>query len=135
MDKIIKNKIIKSEQQWRDQLSAEQFNVCRKHGTERAFSGEYADCKQDGTYLCVCCGEPLFSSAAKFDSGTGWPSFWQPVNENAIEETEDTQLFMKRIEVHCSKCDSHLGHVFPDGPQPTGLRYCINSVSLKLKEK
>ncbi len=135
MAKITKHKIIKSEQQWRKQLSEEQFNVCRKHGTEHAFSGEYANCKQEGTYLCTCCGEPLFSSDTKFDSGTGWPSFWQPVNDTAIEETEDNQLFMKRIEVHCSKCDSHLGHVFADGPQPTRLRYCINSVSLKLKEK
>ncbi len=135
MAKITKHKIIKSEQQWRKQLSEEQFNVCRKHGTEHAFSGEYANCKQEGTYLCTCCGEPLFSSDTKFDSGTGWPSFWQPVNDTAIEETEDNQLFMKRIEVHCSKCDSHLGHVFVDGPQPTRLRYCINSVSLKLKEK
>ncbi|VAW90917.1 Peptide-methionine (R)-S-oxide reductase MsrB [hydrothermal vent metagenome] len=133
MGKITKNKVTKSEQQWRDQLSEAQFNVCRKHGTEHAFSGKYADCKQDGTYLCVCCDAPLFSSDSKFDSGTGWPSFWQPVNKTAVKGTEDTKLFMKRIEVHCSKCDSHLGHVFPDGPQPTGLRYCINSVSLKLK--
>jgi len=128
------DKIIKSDQQWQEQLSNEQFQVCRKHGTERAFSGEYANCKQDGTYACICCGEPLFNSNTKFDSGTGWPSFFQPINETAIDETEDTKLFAKRVEVHCSKCDSHLGHVFPDGPKPTGLRYCINSVSLKLKE-
>ncbi len=128
-----KNKIIKSEQQWREQLSTEQFNVCRKHGTERAFSGQYADCKDKGIYHCVCCDAPLFSSDTKFDSGTGWPSFYQAINDTAIGETEDNKLFMKRIEVHCNRCDSHLGHVFPDGPQPTGLRYCINSVSLKLR--
>lgn len=125
----------KSDTQWQQQLSEEEYQVCRKHGTEPAFSGEYADCKKDGDYLCTCCGEPLFDAKTKFDSGTGWPSFWQPINETAIEETEDNKLFMKRTEVHCRHCDSHLGHVFPDGPQPTGLRYCINSVSLKLKEK
>ena len=129
------DKITKTDQQWKDQLSEDEYQVCRKHGTESAFSGEYADCKQEGCYTCTCCGEPLFNADTKFDSGTGWPSFWQPINETAIEETEDNKLFMKRVEVHCNKCDSHLGHVFPDGPQPTGLRYCINSVSLKLKEK
>jgi len=129
------DKITKTDQQWRDQLSEDEYQVCRKHGTESAFSGEYADCKQEGSYVCTCCGEPLFNADTKFDSGTGWPSFWKPISETAIEETEDNKLFMKRVEVHCNKCDSHLGHVFPDGPQPTGLRYCINSVSLKLKEK
>ena len=129
------DKITKTDQQWREQLSDEQYQVCRQHGTERAFSGEYADCKKDGTYVCACCGVPLFDSTTKFDSGTGWPSFYQPINNTAVGETEDNKLFMKRIEVHCNKCDCHLGHVFPDGPQPTGLRYCINSVSLKLKEK
>jgi len=128
------DKITKTEQQWREQLSDEEYKVCREHGTERAFSGEYADCKTAGTYLCTGCGEPLFTSETKFDSGTGWPSFFQPISDKAIDETEDNKLFMKRVEVHCAKCDSHLGHVFPDGPQPTGLRYCINSVSLKLKE-
>ena len=128
-------KITKTEQQWKEQLSEDEYQVCRKHGTESAFSGEYADCKKEGSYVCTCCGEPLFNADTKFDSGTGWPSFWKPISETAIEETEDNKLFMKRIEVHCNKCDSHLGHVFPDGPQPTGLRYCINSVSLKLKEK
>ena len=128
------DKITKTDQQWRDQLSEDEYQVCRKHSTERAFSGEYSDCKQEGSYVCTCCGEPLFSSDTKFDSGTGWPSFWKPISETAIEETEDNKLFMKRVEVHCNKCDSHLGHVFSDGPQPTGLRYCINSVSLKLKE-
>ena len=129
------NKIIKSKQQWREQLSDDEYRVCREHGTERAFSGEYAESKQDGIYHCTCCGEPLFISDTKFDSGTGWPSFFQPINKEAIGESVDGKLFMKRTEVHCNKCDSHLGHVFPDGPQPTGLRYCINSVSLKLKEK
>jgi len=132
---MIKNKLIKSDQQWREQLSEDEYQVCRKHGTESPFSGEFADCKKEGTYVCTCCGEPLFNADTKFDSGTGWPSFWQPISEVAIEETEDTKLFMKRVEVHCSHCDSHLGHVFPDGPRPTGLRYCINSVSLKLKEE
>jgi len=129
------NKIIKSKQQWQEQLSDDEYHVCREHGTERAFSGEYAESKQDGIYHCTCCGEPLFISDTKFDSGTGWPSFFQPINKEAIGESVDGKLFMKRTEVHCNKCDSHLGHVFPDGPQPTGLRYCINSVSLKLKEK
>ena len=129
------DKITKTEQQWREQLTDDQYQVCRKHGTEQAFTGEYADCKKDGIYVCTCCGEPLFESDTKFDSGTGWPSFFQPISEKSIGETEDNKLFMKRVEVHCSKCDSHLGHVFPDGPQPTGLRYCINSVSLKLDEK
>lgn len=129
------DKIVKSDQQWQEQLTDEEYQVCRKHGTEHAFSGEYADCKTAGTYTCTCCGEPLFDANTKFDSGTGWPSFWKPVSENAIEETEDNKLFMKRVEVHCKRCDSHLGHVFPDGPQPTGLRYCINSVSLNLQEK
>ena len=130
-----KDKLIKSDQQWREQLSDDEYQVCREHGTESPFSGEFADCKKEGAYVCTCCGEPLFNADTKFDSGTGWPSFWKPISETAIEETEDTKLFMKRVEVHCSHCDSHLGHVFPDGPQPTGLRYCINSVSLKLKEK
>lgn len=126
--------ITKTDQQWQEQLSNEEFQVCRNHGTEPAFSGKYTDTKTEGSYVCTCCGETLFSSDTKFDSGTGWPSFFKPINENAIGETVDGKLFMKRTEVHCYKCDSHLGHVFPDGPQPTGLRYCINSVSLKFKE-
>jgi len=128
------NKNDKSEQQWQGCLSAEQFQVMRQHGTERPFSGKYADCKSEGTYVCAGCSEPLFSSSTKFDSGTGWPSYYQAINETAIEETHDTSLGMRRIEVHCRNCGSHLGHVFPDGPQPTGLRYCINSVSLDLKK-
>ena len=129
------DKKIKSDQEWQGCLSPEQYQVMRKHGTERPFSGKYADCKTDGTYVCAGCGEDLFSSETKFDSGTGWPSYFQAINEQAVEETTDNTLGMSRVEVHCHRCGSHLGHVFPDGPQPTGLRYCINSVSLDLKEK
>ena len=126
-------KIKKTEQEWQGCLSEQQFQVMRKHGTERPFSGKYADCKTEGVYVCAACGEELFSSKTKFDSGTGWPSYYQPVNETAVEETRDNSLGMERVEVHCRQCGSHLGHVFPDGPQPTGLRYCINSISLDLK--
>lgn len=125
----------KSDQEWQGCLSAEQYKVMRQHGTEHPFSGKYADCKTKGTYVCAGCGEDLFASDTKFDSGTGWPSYFQAINETAIEETQDISLGMARIEVHCRNCGSHLGHVFPDGPQPTGLRYCINSISLDLKEK
>ncbi|MDH5600806.1 MAG: peptide-methionine (R)-S-oxide reductase MsrB [Gammaproteobacteria bacterium] len=125
----------KTDQEWLDSLSAEQYRVMRQHGTEHPFSGKYADCKINGTYVCAGCGEALFSSDSKFDSGTGWPSYYQAINNSAVEETTDHSLGMTRTEVHCKKCGSHLGHVFPDGPQPTGLRYCINSVSLELKEK
>ena len=124
----------KSEQEWQGCLSAEQYQVMRQHGTERPFSGKYADCKIKGNYVCAGCGEALFSSTTKFDSGTGWPSYYQAINKDAVEETTDNKLGMSRTEVHCSNCGSHLGHVFPDGPQPTGLRYCINSVCLDLKE-
>jgi len=125
----------KTDQEWQGCLSDEQYQVMRKHGTERPFSGKYADCKIEGTYTCAGCGEDLFASETKFDSGTGWPSYFQAINDTAIEETRDNSLGMTRVEVHCRNCGSHLGHVFTDGPQPTGLRYCINSVSLNLKEK
>jgi peptide-methionine (R)-S-oxide reductase len=126
-------KIRKSEDEWRAQLSPEAYQVARKHGTERPWTGQYNACKDSGTYVCVCCGHPLFSSETKFESGTGWPSFFQPLGEDSIETTTDRSFFMTRTEVHCARCDAHLGHVFPDGPRPTGLRYCMNSVSLKLE--
>ncbi len=123
----------KSNKDWQQELSAEEFAICRQKGTERAFTGKYNDCKDKGIYQCTCCGNDLFSSEKKYDSGSGWPSFWEP-NGGAIKTEKDNSLGMQRIEVLCTECDSHLGHVFEDGPQPTGLRYCINSVSLKLKK-
>jgi peptide-methionine (R)-S-oxide reductase len=127
-------KVTKTEEEWRAELSAAEFAVCRAHGTERPFTGEYNDCKNDGEYLCRCCGSPLFDSAQKFDSGSGWPSFWAAAEDNVATRT-DQSLGMTRTEVLCKQCDAHLGHVFPDGPRPTGLRYCINSVALKLKAR
>jgi peptide-methionine (R)-S-oxide reductase len=128
-------KIRKPEEEWRAQLTPDQFQVTRRKGTERPFSGEYNDCKDEGIYRCVCCGNALFNSHTKFESGTGWPSFWAPVTEESVRTESDVSLGTRRTEVLCSVCDAHLGHVFADGPAPTGLRYCMNSSSLKLDRK
>ena len=132
---IMTEKISKNDDEWQQQLSPDQFKICRKKGTEPPFSGDYWDTKEAGTYRCVCCGNELFDSNSKFDSGTGWPSFYQAISSEQVATKEDNSLFMRRTEVLCNKCDSHLGHVFPDGPQPSGLRFCINSASLELKKK
>jgi peptide-methionine (R)-S-oxide reductase len=128
-------KLIKTDEEWRKQLTPEQYHVTRESGTERAFTGKYWKTKDAGVYLCICCSQPLFDSNTKFESGTGWPSFWSPLAQGNVEEHQDTSYGMPRTEVRCSRCGAHLGHVFEDGPAPTGLRYCMNSASLELKRK
>jgi peptide-methionine (R)-S-oxide reductase len=135
MPRVSPDQLPKTDAEWREKLTPEQFEVARKAGTERAFSGEYWDCHDEGVYECVCCGEPLFSSDTKFESGTGWPSFFQALAPEAVEEDTDTSHGMVRTEARCRNCGAHLGHVFPDGPRPTGQRYCMNSASLRLQPK
>ncbi len=129
------DKVTKSEQEWMQQLTSEEFQICRLKGTERPFTGKYNSEKSAGVYKCICCGHPLFDSGTKYESGSGWPSFFAPITEDAVATEEDFSHGMRRVEVMCARCDSHLGHVFEDGPAPTGLRYCMNSVSLDLDKK
>ena len=134
MTTVPREQLPQTDADWRERLTPEQYEVARQAGTERAFTGEYWDCHEDGTYVCVCCGEKLFSSEHKFESGTGWPSFFKPAVDGVIDEETDRSYGMARTEVRCGNCGAHLGHLFPDGPNPTGQRYCINSVSLRLEE-
>lgn len=129
------DQVAKSDEEWRRELTPEQYQVTRKHGTERAFTHPYNNEKRQGMYACVCCGAPLFSSDTKYDSGSGWPSYFEPASENAVSEHVDNSHFMRRTEVRCASCDAHLGHVFPDGPEPSGQRYCINGLALNFKPK
>lgn len=128
-------KVVKSESEWRAKLTPEQYQIARGHGTEPAFTGPWLNNKEAGVYMCVCCGAPLFDASTKFESGTGWPSFFAPVSSQAVSKTEDRSFLMRRTEVRCAKCDAHLGHVFPDGPKPTGLRFCMNGTALGFEPK